>query len=101
MYYVVIRSRRSTKLFEFEKLKNENNKLILEYVIPDLRLIQCDQLWDDFILFYEGVLKDGEQYFLGNIVVFKEKDKFFVIDGQQRLTTLLLFIKIFLIMLVL
>ena len=45
-------------------------------------------------MFYEGVLKDGEQYFLGNIVVFKEKDKFFVIDGQQRLTTLLLFIKI-------
>lgn len=71
-----------------------------EYVIPDYQrpyswdTYQCDQLWDDFILFYEGVLKDGEQYFLGNIVVFKEKDKFFVIDGQQRLTTLLLFIKI-------
>ena len=79
-----------------------------EYVIPDYQrpyswdTYQCDQLWDDFILFYEGVLKDGEQYFLGNIVVFKEKDKFFVIDGQQRLTILYFYLlKYFLIMLVL
>ena len=70
-----------------------------EYVIPDYQrpyswdTYQCDQLWDDFILFHEGV-KDGEQYFLGNIVVYKEDNKFFVIDGQQRLTTLLLFIKV-------
>lgn len=55
---------------------------------------QCETLWDDLIGFHnENDKKD--KYFLGNIVVhpIDENEKFSVIDGQQRLTTLLLLIR--------
>ena len=55
---------------------------------------QCETLWDDLIDFHnENDKKD--KYFLGNIVVhpIDENEKFSVIDGQQRLTTLLLLIR--------
>jgi len=55
---------------------------------------QCETLWDDLIDFHnENNKKD--KYFLGNIVVhpIDENEKFSVIDGQQRLTTLLLLIR--------
>ena len=53
---------------------------------------QCETLWDDLI-YSEKDKKD--KYFLGNIVVhpIDESEKFSVIDGQQRLTTLLLLIR--------
>ncbi len=50
---------------------------------------QIDELWDDlFSAFEEG----KEEYFLGSIIVSKgEKEKYLdVIDGQQRLTTLMI-----------
>ena len=55
---------------------------------------QCETLWDDLIDFHnENDKKD--KYFLGNIVVhpIDENEKFSVIAGQQRLTTLLLLIR--------
>jgi hypothetical protein len=69
------------------------------YVIPDFQRPyswereQCETLWDDFTIFLDSASSD-EKYFLGNIVIHPaENGKFAVIDGQQRLTTLLLLIK--------
>lgn len=69
------------------------------YIIPDFQRPyswereQCEILWDDFTTFFNSANSD-EKYFLGNIVIHPaENGKFSVIDGQQRLTTLLLLIK--------
>ncbi len=69
-----------------------------EYIIPDFQRPyswekeQCDKLWDDVIDFIENN-NSVEKYFLGNIIVHPYENKLAVIDGQQRLTTLMLFIK--------
>ncbi|EDN67610.1 conserved hypothetical protein [Beggiatoa sp. PS] len=51
---------------------------------------QINNMWDDFYAFYQENNEDKE-YFFGSIVVYKEKEGFQVVDGQQRLTSLLLF----------
>lgn len=63
---------------------------------------ECQTLWDDIFTFafpdndkdaFEG---DSDEYFLGAIVMYKNKMKQSeVIDGQQRLTTLLLLLRAF------
>jgi hypothetical protein len=70
------------------------------YVIPDFQRPysweqeQCDTLWEDIVGFHNSVPEDEDKYFLGNIVVHPMSGgKYAVIDGQQRLTTLLLLIK--------
>lgn len=73
-----------------------------EFLIPDYQRPyawteeQCQTLWDDMYAFaipnddYNS-FNDTEEYFLGSIVTFKnENGQLEVIDGQQRLTTLLL-----------
>ncbi len=69
------------------------------YVIPDFQRPyswereQCETLWDDFTIFLDSASAD-DKYFLGNIVIHPDGNgKYAVIDGQQRLTTLLLLIK--------
>lgn len=70
-----------------------------KYIVPDFQRPysweneQCDKLWEDFIEFYESQNIKEDKYFLGNIVIHPLGDSFSVIDGQQRLTTLILFIK--------
>ncbi|MGR3984963.1 MAG: DUF262 domain-containing HNH endonuclease family protein [Gammaproteobacteria bacterium] len=61
---------------------------------------ECDKLWDDISSFYIEK-EESEQYFLGSMVVHPlvEDGKsvgraWCVIDGQQRLTTLMILIKI-------
>ncbi len=72
-----------------------------KYIIPDFQRPyswekeQCDKLWEDLIDFYENQSSKDDKYFLGNIVIHPLGDAFSVIDGQQRLTTLLLLIKVF------
>lgn len=72
-----------------------------KYIIPDFQRPyswdrdQCDQLWEDFIDFYENQTSKDDKYFLGNIVINPAGEALSVIDGQQRLTTLLLLIKAF------
>lgn len=72
-----------------------------KYIIPDFQRPyswekeQCDKLWEDLIDFYENQSSKDDKYFLGNIVIHPLGDAFSVIDGQQRLTTLLLLIKAF------
>lgn len=80
----------------------EIRKIFAEkYIIPDFQRPyswekeQCDQLWEDIIAFFESQQSRDEKYFLGNIVIHQLGDFYSVIDGQQRLTTLLLLIKAF------
>lgn len=74
-------------------------KIEAQYVIPPYQrpysweYDECLQLYTDIMEAFEN----NEDYFIGNIVIAKsesDKEKLEVIDGQQRLTTLLLFIKI-------
>ena len=78
-----------------------------DFLIPDYQRPyawneeQCQALWDDIFSFsfpgndYEA-FDENEEYFLGSIVTYKnENGKSEVIDGQQRLTTLMLILRAF------
>lgn len=78
-----------------------------DFLIPDYQRpyaweeSQCQTLWDDIFSFafpdnnYQKFEKN-EEYFLGSIVTFEnENNKKEVIDGQQRLTTLMLLLRAF------
>ncbi|SDY08655.1 Uncharacterized conserved protein, contains ParB-like and HNH nuclease domains [Allochromatium warmingii] len=78
-----------------------------DFLIPDYQRPyawdedQCQTLWDDIFLFsfpdndYE-LFDENEEYFLGSIVTYKNaQGKSEVIDGQQRLTTLMLVLRAF------
>ncbi len=62
---------------------------------------ECQTLWDDIFSFAipgddATAFDDNEEYFLGSIVTFKNDTGVMeVIDGQQRLTTLLLIMRAF------
>ena len=79
-----------------------------DFLIPDYQRPyawgenECQTLWDDIFTF--AIPDDGSvdfdgnsEYFLGPIVTFKNQDngKMEVIDGQQRLTTLMLLLRAF------
>lgn len=78
-----------------------------DFLIPDYQRPyawgenECQTLWDDIFTF--AIPDDGStefdsnsEYFLGPIVTFKnDEDKMEVIDGQQRLTTLMLLLRAF------
>ena len=76
-----------------------------DFLIPDYQRPyawgenECRTLWDDIFSFAipdEGRIEfdSNSEYFLGHIVTFKnDDDKMEVIDGQQRLTTLMLLLR--------
>lgn len=79
-----------------------------DFLIPDYQrpyawtIDECTTLWEDIFNFAipDGDASkfdsDNEEYFLGPIVTFKnENNKLEVIDGQQRLTTLMLLLRAF------
>jgi len=78
-----------------------------DFLIPDYQRpyawseTECRTLWDDIFSFAipdEGRTEfdSNSEYFLGPIVTFKNDDaKMEVIDGQQRLTTLMLLLRAF------
>lgn len=79
-----------------------------DFLIPDYQRPyawgenECQTLWDDIFTFafpdndYSKFDSDNDEYFLGPIVTFKNNNsKLEVIDGQQRLTTLMLLIRAF------
>lgn len=80
-------------------------KIEEQYVIPEYQrpysweYEQCLQLYNDIMEEYL-IIKTNEipqEYFIGNLIIAKsdeKKDSLEVIDGQQRLTTLLIFIKV-------
>lgn len=80
-----------------------------DFLIPDYQRpyawedTECQTLWDDI---FEFAIPDNDatkfntndEYFLGPIVTFRNKDKdnkLEIIDGQQRLTTLMLLLRAF------
>lgn len=79
-----------------------------DFLIPDYQRPyawgekECQTLWDDLFLFSfpdndcDKFDSDTDEYFLGPIVTFKnEEGKKEIIDGQQRLTTLMLLLRAF------
>ncbi|SDB49925.1 DUF262 domain-containing protein [Butyrivibrio sp. INlla16] len=79
-----------------------------DFLIPDYQRpyaweeTECQTLWDDIFTFafpendYSLFKSDEDEYFLGPIVTFKNADgKLEIIDGQQRLTTLMLMLRAF------
>ena len=78
-----------------------------DFLIPDYQRpyaweeTQCQTLWDDIFSFAFpdnncDKFDSNEEYFLGSIVTFEnDKNKKEVIDGQQRLTTLMLLLRAF------
>lgn len=84
----------------------QNNKA--DFLIPDYQRPyawedkECQTLWDDIFAFafpdddYEKFDGSKDEYFLGPIVTFRnDNGKLEVIDGQQRLTTLMLLLRAF------
>ena len=79
-----------------------------DFLIPDYQRPyawqekECQTLWDDIFTFafpendYTKFNSSNDEYFLGPIVTFKNEDKKQeIIDGQQRLTTLMLLLRAF------
>lgn len=79
-----------------------------DFLIPDYQRpyaweeTECQTLWEDIFSFafpdndYSKFNSDNDEYFLGPIVTFKnEQNKKEIIDGQQRLTTLMLLLRAF------
>lgn len=79
-----------------------------DFLIPDYQRPyawtedECATLWDDLFTFAfpgndsDQFDSDNDEYFLGPIVTFKNKnDKLEIIDGQQRLTTIMLLLRAF------
>lgn len=77
-----------------------------DFLIPDYQRpyawgeTECQTLWDDIFLFAFpdedcDKFKKDDEYFLGPIVTYKSEGKQEIIDGQQRLTTLMLLLRAF------
>ena len=77
-----------------------------DFLIPDYQRPyawgedECQTLWKDIFDFAFPDKKpekfdSDEEYFLGPIVTFENNKKLEVIDGQQRLTTLMLLLRVF------
>ena len=79
-----------------------------DFLIPDYQRPyawgekECQTLWDDIFAFAfpdndcDKFDSDNDEYFLGPIVTFKnEEGRQEIIDGQQRLTTLMLLLRAF------
>ena len=78
-----------------------------DFLIPDYQRPyawdenECQTLWDDIFAFafpndnYSEFDSENDEYFLGPIVTFKNGKKQEIIDGQQRLTTLMLLLRAF------
>ena len=79
-----------------------------DFLIPDYQRPyawgekECQTLWDDLFLFAfpdndcDKFNSETDEYFLGPIVTFKNAEgKMEIIDGQQRLTTLMLLLRAF------
>lgn len=78
-----------------------------DFLVPDYQRPyawddqQCQTLWDDIFAFSFpnndcDAFDENEEYFLGSIVTFKnDNGKSEIIDGQQRLTTLMLILRAF------
>lgn len=87
-------SRKCIKQF----LSQSDDNIHPRFIIPDYqRPYQwdeeaCETLWDDFVTFFHDKPNEQDVYFLGSIVTCRTSQGQEVIDGQQRMTTILLFL---------
>lgn len=69
------------------------------YIIPEYQRPyswgkeECENLWEDLYNFFESKPTCNDKYFLGNIVLYEEDNNYCVVDGQQRLISLLLLMR--------
>lgn len=97
MSKLIVEQKTIKELFQSKK----SNFLIPDYQRPYAwGEKECNTLWDDIFSFAipdEGRTEfdNNSEYFLGPIVTFRKEsnDKLEVIDGQQRLTTLMLLLR--------
>ena len=78
-----------------------------DFLVPDYQRpyawteVECQTLWDDIFNFAipdndSSRFNRNDEYFLGPIVTFiNDNNKMEIIDGQQRLTTLMLLLRAF------
>lgn len=75
-----------------------------KFIIPDFQrpykwdIDKCGTLWEDIVNFSTTEARNDADYFLGTIVSYPDKDKnrnLEIIDGQQRITSLLLLLRAF------
>lgn len=79
----------SNKIIKIKDLMVNTNLNIPEYQRPyKWTLKNVNQLIDDILRF-----KDKKAYRLGTIVLHKDKNNLYIVDGQQRITTLILLLK--------
>lgn len=83
-----------------KKLFGEMQKA--KFIIPDYQrpykwdIEKCEILWDDFVNFSEVESQNDIEYFLGTIVSCSDNEKNKeIIDGQQRITTIMLLLRAF------
>lgn len=73
----------------------------VQFIVPDYQrpyqwdYERCETLWNDIVEFHSSEsFEKKKKYFLGTIVTYKNKQgNIEVIDGQQRLTSLLLLLR--------
>lgn len=97
----------SNLIVDQKKVKDLFQEKKVEFLIPDYQRPyawgeqHCRTLWDDLFNFAfpddnNENFNDEDEYFLGPIVTFRNKQRQLeVIDGQQRLTTLMLLLRAF------
>lgn len=74
----------------------------IQFIIPEYQRPyqwdheRCETLWDDIIEFHSSEARDSKnEYFLGTIVTCKNSDgNIEIIDGQQRITSILLLLRV-------
>ena len=82
----------------FTSLKNGEKFIIPDYQRPyQWDVEKCETLWNDIVSFFDSdECKNEKDYFLGTIVSYKnEQGNLEIIDGQQRITSLMLLLKSF------
>ena len=55
---------------------------------------KCETLWTDLVDFYENKIDNNDEYFLGTIVTCKTFEGLEIIDGQQRITSITLLLRV-------
>ncbi len=87
---------------DYLKLGKKENFIIPEYQRAySWDITQCDKLWQNIEEFSDPDNSERDPYFFGTIIIdCSEKEKYSLIDGQQRTTTFLLILKALLIKLI-
>ncbi len=88
-------SRKTIKNF-LSELANGKKFIIPDYQRPyNWDLEKCETLWEDIEQFSRTRESEKDDYFLGSIVSYTNEENLEIIDGQQRITSLMLLLRAF------